>query len=241
MLINLSAYEMNRLVDSPTAGILQKGESEISAKLYKNNGLIIGANVGLFTRFMFGVNYGAEQVVGNQEPQWHDRVEFNAKLRLMDESNQFPAFAIGYDSQGHGNYNDDYNRYDIKSKGFYGVFSKNYLMLGNIGFHLGLNYSLETDDNEEGLDIFCGIDKSIGEMIVFSCEYDLALNDNDDKFENDIDETLKGLGRGYMNACMDVHFTENLVMKISFYDILENKIDTEGSDRTISLFYYMSF
>lgn len=240
-LAQLSAYEMNRLIDSPTAGILQKGESELSAKIYKNNGLIVGAKVGLFPRFMFGFNYGAEQVVGNQEPEWHNRVEFNAKLRLLDESNLYPALAIGYDSQGHGNYNDDYSRYDIKSKGFYGVLSKNYLFLGNLGFHLGLNYSLEKDDDEDGVNLFCGFDKSIGQMVGLNCEYDLALNDNEDWKQNNVDETIKGLGRGYMNAGLDVHFTENLIMKVSFYDILQNRKDTEGSDRTISLLYYMSF
>ena len=241
LIIQLSAYERNTLVDSPTAGILQKGESELLAKIYKNNGLIIGAKVGLFPRFMFGFNYGAEQVVGNQEPDWHDRVEFNAKLRLLDESNLYPAVAFGYDSQGHGNYNENYNRYDIQSKGFYAVASKNYLFLGNLGFHLGLNYSLEKDDDEDGIDLFCGLDKSIGQMIVVTCEYDLALNDNEDWTEDKVDEAIKGLGRGYMNAGMDIQFTENLILRVSFYDILENRIDTKGCDRTISLFYYMTF
>ena len=40
----LQSYEMNTLVDSPTAGILQKGEAEISTKLYKNNLLLEGTS-----------------------------------------------------------------------------------------------------------------------------------------------------------------------------------------------------
>ena len=101
----VSAYELNTLIDCPTAGILQRGESEITAKLYKENGLLLGTKIGLFPRFMFGVNYGAEEIVGNKEPNWHERVEFNAKFRIIDETAQMPAIAIGYDSQGHGKYN----------------------------------------------------------------------------------------------------------------------------------------
>ncbi|KQC10092.1 MAG: hypothetical protein APR54_00135 [Candidatus Cloacimonas sp. SDB] len=237
----LFGYEMNTLIDSPTAGILQRGEAEISAKLYKRNGLILGTQIGLFPRFMFGVNYGAENIVGNQRPEWHDRVEFSAKFRILDETNSLPAIALGYDSQGHGNYHSDAERYDIKSKGFYGVMSKNYYFLGNLGFHLGANYSLERNDNDEDLNIYAGFDKSLGDAVVFLCEYDLAWNDNEDWENNTLDETVKGMGYGYLNASLDIYFTEYLILKISLYDLLENRQDTEGSDRTLSLLYYMTF
>lgn len=226
------AYEMNTLIDSPTAGILQKGEAEISGKLYKNNGLIIGAKVGLFPRFMFGVNYGAEEVVGNKTPKWHDRVEFNAKLRIIDETSQMPAIAFGYDSQGHGNYHEGEKRYDIKSKGIFATASKNYFFLGNLGFHFGANYSLETEDGDEGINLFSGLDKTIGDMIVVVVEYDAAWNDN-------VSTTVNG--RGYLNASFDVHFSEDLILKLSFYDLFQNRDDTQGSDRTLTLLYNMTF
>ncbi|MCF7793983.1 MAG: YjbH domain-containing protein [Candidatus Cloacimonetes bacterium] len=231
-------YELNTLIDSPTAGILQKGEVEISAKLYKDNGLLLGTRIGLFPRFNIGVNYGAERIVGNQNPVWHERVEFNCKIRFLDETAQLPAMAIGYDSQGHGNYYKDQKRYDIKSKGVYFAASKNYFFLGNLGFHLGANYSLETE-YEEGLNLFAGIDKSLGDMIVIMAEYDTAWNDNKGAFQdlNNID--IQGVG--FLNASVDIHFTEYLILKISFYDLLENRTDTEGCDRTLTLLYNMTF
>lgn len=231
------SYEMIRLVESPTAGMLQKGESEISTKMYNNNGLIVGASVGLFPRFMFGVNYGGEQLVGNQKPIWHDRVEFNAKLRVLDESNSVPALALGYNSQGHGVYHKGYNRYDIKSKGFYAVASKNYFLLGNLGLHFGANYTLETDDDDNEVNLFAGLDKSIGNMVTFLLEFDPGWNDNDD-WKN---HSIKGLGHGYLNGAVNIHFTDFLIAKISFFDMLENRENTQGSDRTLSLFYKMSF
>jgi len=232
LIISISsfAFELNTLIEIPTAGILQQGEAEITAKIYKDNGLLIGTKVGLFPRFMFGVNYGAEEIVGNENPQWHDRVEFNAKLRLMDESNQFPAIAIGYDSQGHGNYRN--KRYDIKSKGVYLTTSKNFFLFGNIGVHGGINYSLETEDKDDEPNLFIGFDKTIGDMVVLLAEYDSGWNDN----EADL---IKG--RGFFNASLDLHFTEALIIKISFYDLLLNHPDTQGCDRSITLIYNMTF
>lgn len=232
----LFSYELNTLIDSPTAGILQKGEAEVSAKLYKDNGLILGTKVGLFPRFMIGVNYGAEEIVGNKNPRWHERVEFNCKIRFLDETAQLPAVVIGYDSQGHGNYYKEDKRYDIKSKGAYLAASKNYFFLGNLGFHLGANYSLENKDEDEEINLFAGIDKSLGEMIVLLAEYDTAWNDNKGTLEN-----IEMQGVGFLNASLDIHFTDYLILKISFYDLLQNRSDTEGFDRTLTLLYFMTF
>lgn len=232
---SIFAFELNTLIDTPTAGILQQGEAEITAKIYKENGLLIGTRVGLFPRFMFGVNYGAEQIVGNKDPRWHDRVEFNAKIRLMDENNQLPAIAIGYDSQGHGEYNKTKKRYDIKSKGVYLTASKNFFLFGNLGVHGGINYSLETEDKDKEPNLFIGFDKTIGDMVVLLAEYDTGWNDNAD-FKSDIVK-----GRGFFNASVDLHFTEALILKVSFYDLLLNNIHTQGCDRSITLIYNMTF
>ncbi len=234
LIISVSSFtfELNSLIETPTAGILQQGEAELSAKIYKNNGLLIGTKVGLFPRFMFGVNYGAEQIVGNENPNWHDRVEFNAKIRLLDENNQLPAIALGYDSQGHGRYHKADKRYDIKSKGAYLTASKNFFFFGNLGIHGGINYSLETEDKDEEPNLFFGFDKSVGDMVVLVAEYDTGWNDNDAN-------VMKG--RGFFNASVDLHFTEALIMRVSFYDLLLNHPDTQGCDRTITLIYNMTF
>lgn len=234
LIISMStfAFELNTLIDIPTAGILQQGEAEITAKIYKDNGLLIGTRVGLFPRFMFGVNYGAEEIVGDADPQWHDRVEFNAKVRLLDESNQLPAIAIGYDSQGHGRYDKSQKRYDIKSKGVYLTASKNFFLFGNLGIHGGINYSLETEDKDDEPNLFTGFDKTIGDMVVLLAEYDTGWNDN----EADLVK-----GRGFFNASINLHFTEALILKVSFYDLMLNLKDTQGCDRSITLIYNMTF
>lgn len=237
----LNAYELNQLVDCPTAGILQRGETEIFVKLYKDNGLLLGTKVGLFPRFYFGVSYGAEQIVGNEDPVWHERVEFIAKFRLFDETPKYPAFAIGFDSQGHGKFNTDLKRYDLKSKGFFGVISKNYFLLGNIGFHAGMNYSLETKDEDDNLNFFLGLDKNIGQVINLIAEYDFALNNNENYSNNSFNENMEVLERGFLNASLDIKFSDELLLRCTFYDLFRNRNDTKGSDRAIRLVYNMKF
>ena len=235
----LPAYELRQLVDAPTAGVLQRGEAAVFSKVYRNNGLLAGAEVGLFPRFMFGVSYGGENVVGNEEPTWRERVEFRAKFRILDESPKYPAVVVGFDSQGHGAWHKEVDRYDIKSKGFYVAASRNFVFLGNLGFHLGVNYSLEVDD-DEGLDFWAGVDKSIGNQVTLLCEYDLALNDNADQDIEGLDR-LSGYGRGYLNAGVSIRFTDDLDLRVQAYDLLENSPGTMGLDRAVMINYQFSF
>ncbi len=232
MIISLSAFELRNLVDVPTAGILQKGEASIETKLYRGDGILLGAEVGLFPRFMFGVSFGGESIVGNMKPEWHKRAEVSAKLRIFDESAKMPAIALGFDSQGHGKYDSKNERYDLKSKGLFVVTSRNFLFMGNLGVHGGLNYSLEsTDDND--LNFFLGFDKALGEMITFVSEYDFALNDdaNNESRNNS----------GYLNIGLNIRFLDSLILKVNANDLFENEKITTGADRSIIVQYNMTF
>jgi hypothetical protein len=211
--------------------------------MFRNNGIMIGSSVGLFSRFMFGISYGGEDIVGNEKPVWRENVEVNAKYRLIDESPLLPALVVGFDSQGHGVYHPSLKRYDIKSKGFYTAVSRNYLFLGNLGLHLGSNYSLERKDGEKSLNFFAGLDKSLGDELTLMIDYDLALNDRDPE-QDDVsfnEYLLDRRGRGYLNIALYLRFTDFLAVKFTAYDILENSHQTVGADRAITINYNMRF
>jgi len=239
-LLPLNAFELRRIVDAPTAGVLQRGEADVFTKVYRENGMLAGAEVGLFPRFMFGVSYGGENVVGNAKPNWHDKVEFMAKFRIIDESPSAPAVVVGFDSQGHGAWYTDVKRYDIKSKGFYAAMSRNFLFMGNLGLHGGLNYSLENNDGDKDLDFWLGFDKSIGSQVTLLCEYDAALNDNNDRTDAEHDQ-LYGAGRGYLNAAVSLRLNEGLDLRLQAYDLMENSPGTVGMDRAVMITYQFSF
>ncbi|MCF7911039.1 MAG: YjbH domain-containing protein [Candidatus Cloacimonetes bacterium] len=244
IILPLCAFEMDTLVDAPTAGMLQAGQTDIFTEFYKDNGLLLGVRVGIIPRVMIGVSYGSENVVGNNEPEWHDQVEFYGKFRLMDETSRIPALAIGYDSQGHGRFyaedddGVDVRRYDIKSKGFFGVLTKNFGFLGNLGLHLGTNYSLENTEDDRHMNIFTGVDKSIGDIMVLSVEYDMGINEDEKWLETIMDEDIEYFDKGYLNSGLGIYFSENLYLQVKFNDLLGNRGDTSMADRSIRLKYY---
>lgn len=241
---NAFAFELLELANSPTAGMLQKGEADTYCKVYRDNGFLTGAKVGLFSRFMFGVSYGAEELVGNNDPIWHDKVDFNAKVRIIDESPDMPAIAVGVDTKGHGAWNKDLKRYSIKSKGFYAVLSRNFEFLGNFGFHLGANYSLETSDDDKDPSVFAGFDKSIGPAITLLADYDCAFNDNNWKSKKETlnnEDNLKMADKGFLNVALRINLSENIFVKIMVFDVLQNSSETNALDRALQVHYTFGF
>ena len=226
-------------VDNPTAALLGTGEVRIHQKIYKDNGMLIGVDVGLFDAFQFGVSYGAEQIVGNKNPEWHKYPSVKARLRIMEETFTKPAFAIGIDTQGHGSYHDGLKRYDIKSKGAYLVVSKNYAMMGLLGLDLGANYTFENTDDDIAFDLFAGAYKTLGENITLFADFSAAFNDLNGKDKPN--DKISGRGRGYLNTAIQWNITEQFALKLLMHDLLQNKRSTELFDRSIVLDYRWFF
>lgn len=230
LIVNLLSAERTHEVNIPTAGILSKGEAEIFTKIYKDNGMIVGASVGLFDQFSFGFTYGAEELVGDKDPLWHDKVDFNAKFRVLNETISYPAVAIGFDSQGHGRYYKEEKRYDIKSKGFYAVASKNFKLLGLLGLDGGINYSLENKDDERDIDLFLGFYKTIGPSLTIFSDYDFGINDNSD-------DLLHGKGNGYLNVGVELKINDQFNIKVLGHDLNKNRPFAESFNRSVQISY----
>lgn len=235
----LAGYELTSLIDIPTAGIIERGDVKFNSSLFKNGGVTFGAGVGILPKFMFGIQYGGEKIIGSRTPDWDEYPGVFVKYRILDEAPKFPALSVGFDSRGFGCYTEEtqdstkVDRYEIKSKGFYAVLSQNYEFMGNLGVHAGVNYSIENKDNDDDINMFLGIDKSINPQIGIFLEYDFAFNDNDASGE---DEHYKfGEKNGYLNACFYFNVSEHLKLEINFRDILENQYDRP--DRSLTLKY----
>lgn len=228
--------EFTRLIDVPTAGILQRGEACFPIAIYKDGGLNFGAGVGIVPRLMFGIEYGGNKIIGDKKPDWLPYPAVFVKYRIFDESPDMPGIAIGFDSRGYGAYVEEkprgqdtveVNRHEIKSKGFYAVVSRNFQVLGNLGIHGGVNLSTERDDGDKDLNLFLGIDKSINPQISLLVEYDFAWNDNSGQAFGD--------GKGYLNAGLQIYAAQNVLIKFNFRDILNNQF--ENVDRSITFQY----
>jgi len=224
-----------RLVDCPTAGLLPRASFDFDIRVYPEGGVIFGLDIGLMKSFMVGMSFGGENVIGEGEPDWNPRIEFAAKYRLINESWALPAFVIGYDSQGDGAYDDSLDRYVYKSKGFYVVMSKGYVM-GEvpIAFHGGANYSLENDDKDKDISIFLGADLRFGDNLGVVAEYDLGTND-------DKAEELFGQGYGYLNVGVQWIFSERLFLQFNLKNLLLNRKDVSTWGRGFRIVYFESF
>jgi hypothetical protein len=219
--------EPRALVDVPTAGMLRSGAKAFQTDFYHSDGIDAGFFYGLTDRLMVGISYGGTDMIGTQSPRWNDVPGFLVRVRVFEESTAFPAICLGFESQGADGYIDDANRFSIKSPGLYLVMSKSYDATGYLGFHGGVNYSLEHDDGDRSLNLFGGIDKSIGSFLALTGEYNVAWNDNG--------PNSLGRGRGYLNAGVSIFPGAGITLALQFKDLLENQPHEGFANRTLRI------
>ena len=215
-----------KVVLFPTAYTLQKAQYDLNIEMTPFK---IATAIGLTNRLAIGVSYGGNNVIGTESISWNPRVEFTLKYRLWDERYNFPAISVGFSSVGWGNYfgddsdEPDYKRYLIKSRGFFAVMSKSTSFLGGTLVNLGMNYSVEGDEEEKsrGFDLFVGLEKNINEELILMGEYDFALNDNG--------KDCIGDGKGYFNLGLRWIFAPELTIDIQVINIFAN-FNTDPTD-----------
>jgi hypothetical protein len=225
-------FEYRYLIDMPTAGILKKGFVGVTSDVLPQGVLIERLEVGVFDNISFGISYGGADIIGAGTPQWYKYPGVNIRFRAVNESMAFPALTFGFDSQGKGVYFDSTSRYAIKSPGFFAAASKNFSFLGYLSLHGTVNYSLESKDGEDFIDLSVGAEKTIGQNVSLIGEYDFAFNDNADKY---------GAGNGYLNVGIRWSIGEGFTLGFDLRDLLDNKKwSPSTADRALRIEYIKS-
>jgi hypothetical protein len=219
------SVEPRALIDVPTAGMLRGGMSSFQADFFHSDGVNAAFAYGLIDRLMVGLSYGATHLIGTEAPDWNDVPGFLVRFRIAEESEGFPAIAVGFESQGAEGFIDDLDRFTIKSPGVYLTGSKNFDASGYLGFHGGVNYSFEHGDNDKDINVFGGIDKSLWSFMALVGEYNFALNDNSGD--------ALGRGRGYLNAGVSFFPGAGIILSFHFKDLLENQPHEGFANRTV--------
>ncbi len=215
------------IVDMPTAGMQPKSSLALDLDLYGEGGVLAGFSVGVFDRLAVGISYGGSHLLGLGTPVMNETPGFSLKLRLLEEGLGVPALVLGFDSQGREEYLKDLSRYRVKSPGFYAALSRNYLMLGYLSLHAGVNYSLENADGDRDVNVYVGAEKTVGPFLSVVAEYNPAINDSD--------REATGKGRGYLNLAVRAALGSGLTLGLNFKDILKNSGQTASADRTMHL------
>ena len=228
------------IITVPTAGGLVRGSFSAHMHMQRDGGLATALSVGLTDRFMFGLSYGASKLIGDAEPIPYPRPEVIFKYRIVDESIVFPGIAFGIDTQGFGNYNevDSLKRYDIKGYGTYLAASKNWrTLLGNMGFHFGLNSNFtETTDGDEDINFFGGLDLEFNPELSLLAEYNAALN------QNSMTAKTISLSRGgYLNAGLRWSLFQNFHIEIHFNNLLFDEERVSYFNRELKVNYIEYF
>jgi len=230
---DLSLVEPTSLIDTPTAGTLLKGSFKAEIRAYTQGGILGGLDVGITDRFMFGIDYGGTNLIGEGDIDWNPQPGVNVRYRLFEEDLTMPALTFGYNSQGYGAYIDSTNRYSEKSRGLFVSASKNFAFLGTFGVHGGVNYSFERGDGDKDLNLYVGFDKTINPELLLVGEYDLALNDNDAR--------SLGSGNGYLNFGVKWIFAGKMNIDFILKNVLKNRNDHPHMSREIRISYVEVF
>ena len=194
-----------KIIDSPTAGNPAQGAYHLDFKILPG-GIIQGEFIlGLFDRLYVGIAYGGSNLIGAGKMTANQGIGLLSQIRILDENLALPALAVGYSNQSVGPYQSSNGLYHIHAKGIYLVASKNYRLLGNLGFHTGINYRIEEQDPHSN--IFFMLNKDISSELSFSFEYDAALNDNALEF-------------GYLNTGITWILSNRLQLEFDIKDIL---------------------
>jgi len=220
----------------------------------KDGGILPRLFVGLTDNFSFGMSYGLQNFIGNNEPSTNKASpEVQVKYRAFEETQSRPAIVFGLDTQGKGKFANDrfeinqngdtliatVNRYETKSLGLYVTSSKNWNVMGNLGVHLGLNKSItESDDGDDDINFFFGIDKELNRSFSLLLEYNAALNDNNDEYK--INDLTYGKGIGLLNAGIRWAVASNLMLEINFNDI-SKKVGADYTNREVKIMYSERF
>jgi hypothetical protein len=223
------------IVDSPTAGVPPHGGYLLHGSLGPQSSILVGVDIGFFDRAMLGASFGFQGFIGRGDIEPNDKPGFEVRLRVIEESESGPAFAVGVDTQGEETYFGDEERYERKSKGLYAVLSKNYRLIEDFSIHGGANYSFERKD-EEGVNAFGGFSLELIRGFSILGDYNAALDDNDQDVP-----THRTRGRGYLDGGLRFDYRDNLRFKILFKDILNNYIPESGIFRSVEVFYINSF
>lgn len=220
------------LVEAPTAVTMPKGSYHVSIKTYDQGGVLSQLGVALTDRFMFGISFGGSSVLGSGSVNWNPQVGVQLKYQLSREELNFPALAIGYNSQGAGGYLGDLKRYTEKSNGLYIALSKSYSLLGMFAVHAGIGRSFELSDGDSDPSIFIGVEKSINSELTVLSEYNFATDDN---------REIVGMGKGYLHAAIKWNLLDKFDLEFIVRDILENNLKSSSASRELMIRYFEKF
>ncbi len=212
-----------QIVDSPTATVLRHGDFRIRGRIMDGGSLVASTEVGIKDRFSVGVSWGMQGLLGRSDVEFNDQTALMLRLLLVDELS-WPSLIIGFDSQGYGAWDEELERYERKSKGFFMAATRNwYGPLGSdVATTFGINYGTEEPD-QQSVDGWFGLEQDFGNRFALLMEYSLGLDDREEE-----DPEIYGSGLGWLDLGMRWNIGNEVQFRFYFRDLLGNYAGSPG-------------
>ncbi len=183
---NSASYESRYIVDMPTAGILKKMDYSIYTGFMNEGNVFVEFNFAPIDWLNVAMAFSGNNIIGNDDPEFQNYPSIHLKARVLNETMKIPAIVLGFSTQGKGLWFSGSERFETFSPGLYMSFSKNYKWdLGSLAFHGGINYSIEPEPDNRSINLWLGLEQSIGKYFALNAEYnagfDEIIKDNQNK------------------------------------------------------------
>ena len=130
-------------------------------------------------------------------------------------------------------YSNAGKRFEVMSPGFYLAVSKNFnWALGNIAAHGGLNYSFEPSSSNRSLNLYAGVEQSIGSRGAISFEYNANLDDKSKVYKDN---------QGMLNSAIRYSIGKGFTFEIQLLDLLDNSKNSTAPIRWAGAEWIASF
>ncbi|MFY8000230.1 MAG: hypothetical protein ACOVSW_16665 [Candidatus Kapaibacteriota bacterium] len=204
-----AANESRYIVDMPTAGVLAKSRFAFDGYVFGNSGVMAEFTASPFTNLQLGISFGGSGFLGNNSIIFQSLPGFHARFRPLDETLTIPAVTVGFSSQGRGEYSG--GRFLTHSPGIFVSASKNFVLWGSLAVHGGINYSFDPVLSERFPNAYIGIEKTIGNIVSLSIEYNPTLDD----------PRVRSRG-GLLNTAIRVSTGRGFTVEVQVRDLFSN-------------------
>ncbi|MBI4667571.1 MAG: hypothetical protein HY747_00015 [Elusimicrobia bacterium] len=214
-----------KIIDIPTAEVLDYGSFSFASRFQAEGGLLPSIAFGVFQRLMIGASLELDNYIGHGDIDLQ-RPELQLKFRFYDGTLNWPALAIGYDSQGNV-YDKTKKKYLQEERGLYLAMTQEILTNG-LEWTNGVNVSNFDEDAVRAFTSLSWI--APGGQLGLAAEYDNIQNTRWNR----------------LNAGMNIFLSPFIHMGFHVRDILGTKTEKDSTvlrrpERIIDIRYITSF
>ncbi|MDR0734503.1 MAG: hypothetical protein LBG16_02170 [Elusimicrobiota bacterium] len=187
-------------IDAPSPEVLPARSLGVNARAFSGGGLLAYFDFAVTGRFSVGISETFEHLVGTNDQKIKLLVPaLQAKFRIYDGNEEWPALAIGFDNQGFL-YDHETKEYTQKARGLYLNAAKEVLIPGLV-FAPGVNITVEGFEFDK-LAAFAAASYNIMDAAALLLEWD----------------NIRALGQSRLNGGLRVYLYEGFNIDFALRD-----------------------